>query len=727
MADKTPDIKLKADGTVDKRFMNSFVASQRAMTAAQEKGVKSQEEYADATKNLNTKFKGLTSKLAEVNGDLAISAANIRTGSKDTFEGFLTNKKLAKGMADAANNKELKDATEALVAKQKQQTKEIEENIKVYRAKTEMESLMNEQSKTTDALKRLDLQGKIDEEQKIIDAESKKVKDAFERDLEKLQENEKRIRTAIQTDLEKSTDSKGYSDFTDGLKELSGGMLDIGGFLDDATKKFNAVQKVFGGIGDAANFMTGGMLQQKDASDGLTDSIKGVVLGNQQQEESSNKLFGMVEGNVFEASLISKKQTKAMMPFLGQLGLGTLILGAFLIGILALMDKFEGFSDFINKFILGNRSSDPETLQKQKDLNNNFSSKDSTMTLEEYNKQADALKMTAEDRLGEKGTDQVVMTTSGAVKGVIKSAAVAVDGGLLTTPKPPVPLERLPAGSVDPVTGKKTGGQFLPKAVEAPDGRLASIAKGAGKVVVKTAARATGLVATPVLGYMEYLGNVDDTNMQRAVLNQLNEDGLLKEGDFEKGLEYIKDKEKEDKMIPFWKAVGASLGTAAVGAFIVSNPVGWVTGLTALAVAGTAGAAVFGGAADVAMGDSENKLTEITGRDTGLLAYNDQYKQVQEMEGLRLGDLKDGKLAEGFTDPTPETGLTMEDVVSIVNERNLPAGDTDAIADLIKAMGVQGASNITNLATATNTTILANNTGQSSVNHQRIPSAGFSN
>jgi hypothetical protein len=33
MADKTPDIKLKADGTVDKRFMNSFVASQRAMTS----------------------------------------------------------------------------------------------------------------------------------------------------------------------------------------------------------------------------------------------------------------------------------------------------------------------------------------------------------------------------------------------------------------------------------------------------------------------------------------------------------------------------------------------------------------------------------------------------------------------------------------------------------------------------------------------------------------------
>ena len=402
------------------------------------------------------------------------------------------------------------------------------------------------------------------------------------------------------------------------------------------------------------------------------------------------------------------------MPFLGQLGLGTLILGAFLIGILALMDKFEGFSNFINKFILGNRS-DPETLQKQKDLNNNFSSKDSTMTLEEYNKQADALKMTAEDRLGEKTTDQVVMTTSGAVKGVIKSAAVAVDGGF-TPPKPNVPLERLPAGSVDPVTGKPTGGQFLPKAVEVPDGKLLSLAKGAGKTVVKTAARATGLVATPVLGYMEYLGNVDDTNMQRAVLNQLNDDGLLKEGDFEKGLEYIKDKEEEDKMIPFWKAVGASMATAAVGAFIVSNPVGWGTGLAMLAAAGTAGSLVGGGISDVAMGDSENKLAEITERDTGLLAYNDQYKQVQEMEGLRLGDLKDGKLAEGFTDPTPETGLTMEDIVSLVNERNLPAGDTNAIADLIKAMGVQGASNITNLATATNTTILANNTGQSSVN-----------
>mgnify|MGYP000264986875 FL=1 len=169
MADKTPDIKLKAE-----------IASQRAMTAAQDKSVKSQEEYAKATKDLNTKFKGLTNKLAEVNGDLAISAANIRTGSKDSFEGFLTSRKLAKGMADAANNKELKDATDALVAKQKQQTKEIEENIKVFRAKTEMEALMNEQSKTTNAVKRLDLQEKIDEEQKIIDAESEIMSVTFE-------------------------------------------------------------------------------------------------------------------------------------------------------------------------------------------------------------------------------------------------------------------------------------------------------------------------------------------------------------------------------------------------------------------------------------------------------------------------------------------------------------------------------------------------------------------
>jgi hypothetical protein len=62
----------------------------------------------------------------------------------------------------------------------------------------------------------------------------------------------------------------------------------------------------------------------------------------------------------------------------------------------------------------------------------------------------------------------------------------------------------------------------------------------------------------------------------------------------------------------------------------------------------------------------------------------------------------------------------------MVNERNLPAGDTNAIADLIKAMGVQGASNITNLATATNTTILANNTGQSSVNDRALFNSGDS-
>jgi hypothetical protein len=706
MADKTPDIKLKAE-----------IASQRAMTAAQDKSVKSQEEYAKATKDLNTKFKGLTNKLAEVNGDLAISAANIRTGSKDSFEGFLTSRKLAKGMADAANNKELKDATDALVAKQKQQTKEIEENIKVFRAKTEMEALMNEQSKTTNAVKRLDLQEKIDEEQKIIDAESKKVKDAFERDLENLQKNETRIRTAIQTDLEKSTDSKGYSDFTDGLKELSGGMLDIGGFLDDATKKFNAVQNVFGGLGKAANFMTGGMLQQKDASDNLTDSIKGVVLGNEQQEESQNKIFGMVEANVFETSLISKKNAKAMTPFIGKLGIGALILGAFVAAVLTLMARFEGFSDFINKFLLGNRS-DSDTLQQQKDLNKNYSNKDSKMTFEDYTKQADALKITAEDRLTEKKIDQAVMVTSGAAAAVVKGTADSLPV-FSSTPTTPAPQGRYPAGSVD-AFGKPNGGQFMPKPVEAPPNKLVTTAKVVAKGGLKAAAKVVGPAASVGLGYMEYIGNVDDTNLQRATLNQLHDDKIIEDEEYDKGLEYIAAKEKEDYMIPFWKAVGGSLATVAAGAFIVSNPVGWGTGLALLAAAGTAGSYAAGGIADVAMGDEENKLAEITGRDTGLLAVGDQKDSMEEMDSLRLGALKGGKLGEGFVDPTPDTPLTMEDIVSMVKEKNLEDNSIDQIEALIKAMGVTGASNISQIASTTQNTILNNGGGQSSVNIPRI-------
>jgi hypothetical protein len=717
MADKTPDIKLKADGTVDKRFMNSFVASQRAMTAAQDKSVKSQEEYADATKNLNKKFKGLTSKLAEVNGDLALSAANIRTGSKDTFEGFLTNKKLAKGMADAANNKELKDATEALVAKQKQQTKEIEENIKVYRAKTEMESLMNEQSKTTDALKRLDLQGKIDEEQKIIDAESKKVKDAFERDLEKLQENEKRIRTAIQTDLEKSTDSKGYSDFTDGLKELSGGMLDIGGFLDDATKKFNAVQKVFGGIGKAANFMTGGMLQQKTATDGLTDSIKGVVLGNQQQEESSNKLFGMFEGNVLEAKLISKKQTQAMMPFLKQMGLGTLIFGALGVAILMLMDRFEGFDRWIQRF-LGNRTS-ALNAESTKELGEQL--KTGQITQEEYDKQFAVLESDQQTRIEDEKSNAI--NTAKVVGGDLLQG-----GGLLTQQL------GMQDGGTDtrPLKADGTADKRYKPTTKAAGfgGKAISVAGN----VVKKSSYAVSAVLTP----LEIFANLDETKDMEAVLAFKLANGEITPEQSTEFTQYIIDKKREDVAVPTAGLVGGIAATVAAGFFLASNPVGWVTAGVMLASAAT-GAVVASGATDYLMGDSEEKLKEMTGVDKGIMSYVtgkesqvladmqiDRDSAKAERANIDAKQLSNTTLAEGFTDPTPETGLTMEDVVSMVNERNLPAGDTDAIADLIKAMGVQGASNITNLATATNTTILANNTGQSSVNDRALFNSGDS-
>jgi hypothetical protein len=310
------------------------------------------------------------------------------------------------------------------------------------------------------------------------------------------------------------------------------------------------------------------------------------------------------------------------------------------------------------------------------------------------------------------------MVTSGAAAAVVKGTADSLPV-FSSTPTTPAPQGRYPAGSVD-AFGKPNGGQFMPKPVDAPPNKLVTTAKVVAKSSLKTVAKGLGPAASAGLGYMEYLGNVDDTNLQRATLEQLHNDKIIEDEEYDKGLEYIAAKEKEDYMIPFWKAVGASLATAAAGAFIVSNPVGWATGLAMLAAAGTAGSYAAGGIADVAMGDEENQLAEITGRDTGLNAVGDQKDSMEEMDSLRLGALKGGKLGEGFVDPTPDTPLTMEDIVSMVKEKNLEDNSIDQIEALIKAMGVTGASNISQIASTTQNTILNNGGGQSSVNIPRI-------
>jgi hypothetical protein len=407
-----------------------------------------------------------------------------------------------------------------------------------------------------------------------------------------------------------------------------------------------------------------------------------------------------------------------MMPFLKQMGLGTLILGALGVAVLMLMDRFEGFDRWVQRFLLNNKTS-PVNAESTKELGEQL--KTGQITQEEYDKQFAVLESDQQTRIEDEKDNALVEAASAGGNllqggGVLTQQLGMQDGGTDTRP-----LKSDGTADKRFKTTTKAAG-FGGKAISV-----------AGNVVKKSS-YAVSAVLTP----LEIFANLDETKDMEAVLAFKLANGEITPEQSTEFTQYIIDKKREDVAVPTAGLVGGIAATVAAGFFLASNPVGWVTAGVMLASAAT-GAVVASGATDYLMGDSDEKLKDITGVDKGIMSYVtgkesqvladmqiDRDDAKAERANIDAKQLSNTTLAEGFTDPTPETGLTMEDVVSMVNERNLPAGDTNAIADLIKAMGVQGASNITNLATATNTTILANNTGQSSVNDRALFNSGDS-
>ena len=73
---------------------------------------KESKELTKAQKGLNKKFTELTTRMGEVNGTLAKEAANLRKSSRDTFQGMLNARKLAKVSEAIANDMQLQQLGE---------------------------------------------------------------------------------------------------------------------------------------------------------------------------------------------------------------------------------------------------------------------------------------------------------------------------------------------------------------------------------------------------------------------------------------------------------------------------------------------------------------------------------------------------------------------------------------------------------------------------------------
>ena len=672
-----------------------LIATQRVADEIRRKDLESQTAYLESTKSLNKKFKKLTDNISGINGDLALSAAQVREGSRDTFEGFLSNKKLSKAMKEAAENPELIKASKELAERQRQQAQEIESNTAIFEARTKAEELRAERdSANTSAEKRLELQAKIDEEQQLIDAETTKVKKAHSDELERLQKNEESIRGRLQENIEESTENKGYKDFTDGVKELTGGVVDIGGLLDDVTKKFNAVSKVAGGINDAFSAMTPSFLKSKKGADNLTDSIEGMVGINDDNAKAADKLGIGLETNVAELSLMDKNGIAPVMKNMGIFGAALIAMS---LGLFLLARRFEGINDFLSNMWFGG----PKTGTERQELED-IDAKKNDMTSDEINAEVNPIIETEQANIEYQEDRELVENVGTGNQALSVAVKKANDATKLNLYTPTTTVDNRPTAST-------TG---------APDKRYTSLLtekpKGfARKFADSLLSRNTGLLkalggpATAGLTVAEVWANLKETDQQKTMLEALYDAGDISEEDYERGKKLLDRKITADKAKPAAEAVGffagAKLAAPAAGAMAVAPvPGARVAALGTLILGGMGGMKAFGEATDYAL-DSDQvnaDIAELLGEDMAGVDANINNSQENIAQGLNIieyGQVNDnlkmfgkaqdlGKMLVESEFGNKDDVLDLEDIIIEAKERNLKT--ESEIKDFLSGLGM---------------------------------------
>jgi len=255
------------------------------------------EKLDKASEGLNKPFKGLVDELAKVNQAVAISAADIRKDTRDSFSGFLSRKKLAKAMVDFdktefETNKATSTKTTSMRDKLlEEQQVEINRNQNLNAAKKAIaenelaiqNNLNNKWHGSVEA--NIEKQKEIEEIQQQVDAKETEIKkfrlakiEKANKDLEKLDEDRVKLEEDKAEQMKKASSSEEFDNFSGSLKNLTGGLLDIGGMLDDVTKFGNDIKNIGKGFAAGYEKLEGTFLNSEKLGKPLT-KLKDTVMG----------------------------------------------------------------------------------------------------------------------------------------------------------------------------------------------------------------------------------------------------------------------------------------------------------------------------------------------------------------------------------------------------------------------------------------------------------------
>jgi len=233
-------------------------------------------QLEEAGKSLKPAFKEIVDSLADTNKEVALSAANFRNSSRDSFKGALaaqkvrdTLAKVARGLEtgegqlgdiDFGDFKAVSDRTNQLEAEQEAlnqaradrlATAEKSNNV-LGKLDSQIAGLREQQGRLQGAALN-NATKQLEELEKARGEKQTELLAGFDRDIKENKEaleKEKEIRDKYQKDLDgilektNADTAQGLSDFSDGLKELTG--FDLIDSFDKVVGKINGVGLLFG-------------------------------------------------------------------------------------------------------------------------------------------------------------------------------------------------------------------------------------------------------------------------------------------------------------------------------------------------------------------------------------------------------------------------------------------------------------------------------------------------
>ena len=254
-------------------------------------------QLEEASKPLKPAFKEIVDSLAENNKEIALSAANFRNTSRDSFKGALAAQKVRDTLGKVADGlktgegqlgnidfgefKKVNDELNELEQKRADRLATAEKSGNVLgKMDSELRKL---KEKEIQGAKDGTLQGaalnKLVEKREALESERAKKAGEITATFDKAIESEKEKRDEYQSELDKMLDgtlndtAKGLSDFSDGLKELTG--FDLMDTFDSVVSKINGVGLLFGNQ-DLFGDVVGGI---QNLASGLKSGIENVSAG----------------------------------------------------------------------------------------------------------------------------------------------------------------------------------------------------------------------------------------------------------------------------------------------------------------------------------------------------------------------------------------------------------------------------------------------------------------